>query len=206
MKKNKKKALITIGGLLMIASTVANATLEPRLSGMAYYDTETNLTWVAPEYTVTNRTAPDQLEFVSKLSVSGTGDWRIPAEIEFRNFIYTHSDCSSVIPFCFPAEPLASHLSSSPTGWDTFYGIEPFVLIDSKTGDKHTLYGGGFRPYDNEGYPGDIWINSAFPVWPVHDGDVGITAVPEPKTYAMLLAGLAFFGFSTSRRLINKQI
>jgi hypothetical protein len=37
--------------------------------------------------------------------------------------------------------------------------------------------------------------------WAVHDGDVGVVAaVPEPQTYALILAGLGVMGLLSRRR------
>lgn len=41
-----------------------------------------------------------------------------------------------------------------------------------------------------------------FYAWAVSDGDVGIAAIPEPETYAMMLAGLGLVGAATRRRRV----
>jgi hypothetical protein len=44
-------------------------------------------------------------------------------------------------------------------------------------------------------------VQPATPLWPTADNlTLGIAAVPEPQTYAMLLAGLGFVGFMARRR------
>jgi hypothetical protein len=40
----------------------------------------------------------------------------------------------------------------------------------------------------------------AYNAWAVSNGDVGIAAVPEPETYAMMLAGLGLVGAASRRR------
>ncbi len=40
---------------------------------------------------------------------------------------------------------------------------------------------------------------AGFYAWAVSDGDVGIASIPEPETYAMMLAGLGLVGYSNSR-------
>ena len=43
-------------------------------------------------------------------------------------------------------------------------------------------------------------LNSQIYAWAVRDGDVIATSVPEPETYAMMLAGLGLVGFMARRR------
>jgi len=40
-------------------------------------------------------------------------------------------------------------------------------------------------------------------LWAVHDGDIVAAAIPEPETYALLLAGLGLMGFVASRSKAN---
>jgi len=42
--------------------------------------------------------------------------------------------------------------------------------------------------------------HSAMSVWAVHSGDVPTATIPEPQTYALMLAGLASVGFAARRR------
>lgn len=44
---------------------------------------------------------------------------------------------------------------------------------------------------------------SSYHAWAVRDGGVPVSAVPEPETYAMLLAGLGLMGFTARRRKNN---
>ena len=58
-------------------------------------------------------------------------------------------------------------------------------------------------------YPVFGFKSDALAAWAVHDGDVGqlslISQVPEPETYAMLLAGLGLVGFMARRRKETAQ-
>lgn len=59
-----------------------------------------------------------------------------------------------------------------------------------------TIYALGFDT--SNGYQYNYDKNSDFYAWAVHTGDVG--AVPEPGTYAMLMAGLGLLGAVARRR------
>jgi hypothetical protein len=61
-----------------------------------------------------------------------------------------------------------------------------------------TLYRLGYQDaYPNPAY--ELWTEAGAPI-----GSIGmtyhVTAVPEPETYAMLLAGLGLLGFAARRR------
>ena len=87
----------------LVASASANATLEPRLGGKAYCDTETNLTWAAP---VDARTISEQVTFVSNLVIEGVGGWRIPSFYrEFSSLLINHFVCTDP-DTCAPRVPL----------------------------------------------------------------------------------------------------
>ncbi|WP_350151560.1 hypothetical protein [Nitrosomonas sp.] len=88
----KNRIAAAIGGLMLCASFAANATLEPRLSGMAYYDTDTGLTWAAPKHTLDsglNYSGYDA--FIPTFELGGTGDWAIPQWRDLINFVANHS-------------------------------------------------------------------------------------------------------------------
>ncbi|MBS0484928.1 MAG: hypothetical protein JSS06_06905 [Proteobacteria bacterium] len=173
--------------VLMVAASTASATLESRLSGMAYYDTDTGLTWAAPVYTIPGKPFFEQVSFLSTFTLGGTSDWEIPALSEFSAFIFSHSDHS--IPWMLiPYPPLDTDMSA----WNAWYWV-----------DKATASGSpyGYRPSTNEFYPGDVYLSlSDFDVWPVHVGDVPVVAVPEPQTYAMLLVGIGLIRLFSSKK------
>ena len=52
----------------------------------------------------------------------------------------------------------------------------------------------------NHGEQDKIYNNTGFYALAVSDGDVGIAAVPEPETYAMMLTGLGLVGTAVRRR------
>lgn len=53
----------------------------------------------------------------------------------------------------------------------------------------------------SSGYQSDMLPQSSIGMaWAVHDGDVLVSAVPEPETYALMLVGLALVGAAAKRR------
>ncbi|MBL0011303.1 MAG: hypothetical protein IPP22_10540 [Nitrosomonas sp.] len=58
-----KIILSALTAATMAASWGANATLEPRLNGQAYYDTESDLTWTADVNINGSKTIDEQLSF-----------------------------------------------------------------------------------------------------------------------------------------------
>lgn len=180
----------------LLASASANATLEPRLGGQAYYDTETNLTWAITDNI--ERTIVDQLNFVSNLVIDGVSGWRIPSHHpEFFTFTFSHSGCPDTFPGCpphLPLPPLDAHLPDY--GWGQSWvslGPNPYPWITHYDGAvmvDNIVYA-AYRPayIDWQPYPN---LTTTASVWPVMTGDVAL--VPEPETYAMLLAGLGLLG------------
>ena len=94
--------------LLVLVCSSANATLESRLSGQAYYDTTTNLTWVADAnlamtsgYDVDGRmdwlAAQAWIAALNTANYLGKNDWRLPTAIDTGpagcDFGYTGTDC-----------------------------------------------------------------------------------------------------------------
>lgn len=196
----RNHSLILIGGILSATIPMsANAALEPRLSGKAYYDTETNLTWAIP---VEAKTISEQVEFVSNLVIDGIGDWKIPGSREFFTFTYSNSTCPDTFFGCpphLPLPPLDAHLPEY--GWSTYWvnlgpNLYPWIThYDGAVIVDEILYG-AYRPTLLDSIP-YIDLMTRASVWPVHTGDVAL--IPEPATYAMLLAGLGLMAFRRNR-------
>lgn len=170
--------------VLLAAASTANATLEPRLSGMAYYDTVTDLTWMAPEHALyLGMTYDEYAAFMPTFILGGTGDWEIPTIETFVKAIDINSvhlpDGSTILP---PIAEGGWYLVTSAAKPETIpFGFYP------------NYYSGS--PYPAEIYPFPERDTRVYKVLGIHHGDVPLVAVPEPSTYAMLLAGLGLVGF-----------
>jgi len=194
---NKKIILSTITAATMAASWGANATLEPRLNGQAYYDTETDLTWTADLNINDHKTIDEQLSFLSTFTIDGIGGWRIPNNTEINDIVRRNSDCSQ-ITICSPTGPFNTEYWGNGRQWFQAHATtdgQGYLQMYAHGSDGKYYF--AVDLYSTEYYPANMEGNwGTFNIWPVHTGDVAsISAVPEPETYAMLLAGLGLIGF-----------
>ena len=157
---------------------------------------------------------PTALSFVQSLVVAGLDGWRLPARI------IPNGDPTGTDPRCGPAgttcwaggnwgNELSNMIASNANAFDTFLNVQ---------GSFYLAYGAPVTPGASD-YAS--WVNPYNPdfrfttdetsivwgyVWAVHDGDVGngttaaVTPVPEPETYALMLAGLLAFGLRAAKR------
>jgi len=144
-------------------------------------------------------------------------DWRLPTTIDTGapgcDYANGGTDCGynsvgSEMSHLYYSE-LGNQAYYSPDG--TFqpgygaYNLEPFTNFQHSmmfwSGTEYapdTNYAWDFGTADgHQVYDGKIYSLYAMAVRP---GDVGIAAVPEPETYAMLLAGLMMVGAAVRRR------
>ena len=196
---NKKIILSALTATTMATSWGANATLEPRLNGQAYYDTETDLTWTYSTNINGQKTIDDQIGFLSTFTIDSVGDWRIPMHTELVDIVHKSADCSQ-FTVCFPTGPF-------DTSWNNFDGLHWVRVTDTTDGQGiHQMHAHGadgffynsYNPFWNSVFQSNMEQGEHyFSVWPVHNGDVAsISAVPEPATCAMLLAGLGFLSLT----------
>jgi hypothetical protein len=191
MENKKNRIAAAIGGLMLCASFAANATLEPRLSGMAYYDTDTDITWAALTHTINlGLNFFEYEEFMPTFEIGGYGGWGMPTQSELINLVYNHSIIIGAGAGAVPLPPFDS------MGWwePTWYWTAD--VISGYPG----MYANAFSPSMLVTYPFTEKTIDFFGVWPMHHGDVPLLAVPEPNTYAMLLAGLGLFGYIGRRQ------
>mgnify|MGYP000898402548 CR=1 FL=1 len=197
---------IILSAALVISSATANATLEPRLNGNAYYDTDLNITWLADanagrgsifddglsdtDGSMTWASAESWAETTHFYGVSG---WRLPTALNV--------DGSGICTTWYCPDTELGHLFSTFGGssgstinpadpeFKLFSNISYLYWTDTESTDTpdfawmHNLY---------NGYIYETHKANGLYAWAVHDGDVPM--VPEPATYAMLLAGLGFMG------------
>jgi len=203
---NKELILSALTAAIMAASWGANATLEPRLNGQAYYDTETDLTWTADMNPIGYKTINEHLDILSNWTVDGIGGWRIPTGSEIYDITMNNASCiiNEGPPFCSPDSQFTATFTDTSDDWGIAYWYNlqaqdnadySFWSALGSDGNYYFVYNASVMGYVHIGFEGaGNFIQLA--AWPVHTGDVAaISAVPEPSTYAMLLAGLGLVGF-----------
>lgn len=86
---------------LVVASFSANATLVSRLGGLAYYDTESNLTWLANANANGLMDWDDAMSWAAGLNVAGVTGWRLPDTIDVGNDGATYINVDQGVDFGF---------------------------------------------------------------------------------------------------------
>ena len=182
------------------AVSVANAALLSRLGGLAYYDTELDITWAADANINGRDTWDNQQAWVSGLTIGGIGGWRLPnMDVNGDDTIV---DCSgggvagcsdNEMGFLYHEEGITA---SSPGVFtnvqSSFYwsGTE-FAPAPGRT--WIFLFGNGHQ--------GATGKDSDLFAWAVHSGDVGASVVPVPGTIALMGLGLlGLLGFGRRQR------
>ena len=186
---------------LAVVSFSAYAALVERLGGLAYYDTEANLTWLADaNYAQTSdyddflyggdtngrMSWSDAVQWASSLNISDVTGWRLPdSEICF-GYNCTGSEMGNL--FYNVLGNAGVTLNAGP------YNSGPFSNIVAtgywtRTADS-TNTAGAFVFSMNNGSQGTQYIGNRLPAMAVHDGDVAATVVPIPSAVWLFGSGL----------------
>lgn len=218
----------------LLAASIGSGTAQAALQGRdlngsidsfeAYYDTDLNITWLADAnyaqtsgfdqstwnwYTASTWVA--NLSFTNGANVYD--NWRLPTTLQ------PDASCSGL------STPYGYNCTGSEMG-HLFYlelgGTAHHSIVESTDPDLekftniHQGYYWGSTEYTQ--YPTGVWgfnffggfqiaankTDVYYPIWAVSDGDVGIAAIPEPESYAMMLAGLGLIAAMARRRKIAK--
>jgi len=199
-----KSILGAVSVLLSIVTFNVNAALVERLGGLAYYDTEADLTWLADaNYAATSGYQPyfpagtmnwDQaVEWAANLDVAGVTGWRLP----------------DIDPSCSPGSPCTTsemgnlfHNVLGNVGGSLSFSVGLFSNVERsfywQAQDVATLYGYTFEMWN--GQQGSIDKIDGYYAWAVHTGDV--SAVPVPAAVWLFGSGLiGLAGFARRRKV-----
>ncbi|MBI3186346.1 MAG: VPLPA-CTERM sorting domain-containing protein [Gammaproteobacteria bacterium] len=187
-------ALIVI---TLVLSTSTNAALLSRLGGLAYYDTDSDLTWLTDtRYAMTSGHISggymnwvDANAWVTGLEVAGVTGWRLPngeagctwnCNGELDNMFYNiFEGTPDFIPILYPNENYKLFLNLNSTYWTS-------TRESCFCGNYHELI---YFDYFFDFLTGAQANTNNFMAWTwaVHDGDVG--AVPLPAAVWLFLSG-----------------
>ena len=216
----KFRKLITIS--ILFISTGVNAALVERLGGLAYYDTEADLTWLADANAagfLLNWN--DASAWVASLDVAGVTGWRLPTT--------TQPDLSCTSQGIFPETSFEYNCTASEMG-NMFYNVLGGVAaqsIDAVHNDNYLLFSNiqtnfefywsstewsydanyawvfnftsGYQDMDIESSESGNKVLFAN-AWAVYEGDV--SAVPVPAAVWLFGSGLlALTGFARRKRV-----
>lgn len=181
----------------LLATPIAQAALEDLGNGIIK-DTDLNIVWLADaNNSQTSGYNTDGLmswtaanNWVNQLNAGGHNDWHLPTTSELSHLFSAELDGIS------GGDIYATHNNAN---------FALFSNIQSRNFSNYALYWTSTPT-------GDVDTHSLFGFYGGHDftgnKDTGhyaiaVSSVPEPETYAMLLAGLGLVGFIARRR---KQI
>lgn len=232
---NKRTGLVCSVAAALLLAGHAQAALNDRGGGLIYDDVQ-DITWLQDaNYAMTSGYAPDgrmswdeQIAWAANLSyfdsIRGTTytDWRLPAVNDLGSpgcsgsIATADNDCGSKPA---PASSELAHLYYVSLGNlgspDVGYGISnsgPFINLE---GHEGYWFGNEFPPLptdqawafgSSDGHQDNHAKSVALNAWAVRAGDVLAAPIPEPATYATMVAGLLVVGAVVRRRRRREQL
>jgi hypothetical protein len=154
----------------------------------AWYDTSTNLTWLASAQELTYA---EGVSYIAGLDVSGVAGWAWANQLQVSTMYHVDLGNVDVPPGLAgwkntgPFIGLENGGEGTSSGW--FWTGAPLVPVGPPGAFTSKVFAAdslGVFIYDQPS-------TSHYNVWAVRAGDVPVAAVPEPETYALMLAGLA---------------
>ena len=219
-KRNLASAIVT-GLLLSAGASQATASNLTSYANGTVYDSDLNVTWLADAGASGSKTWIEAMSWAANLTVAGVQGWRLPTTLE------GDSGCSIA-----RADTGAYGVGCSGSKMGPLFYVEgvkaatptPFANLSGGlywSGTTITNTPGGAYIFEfGSGFTSGDWYNTAlspifgfqtFPVnsymaLAVHDGNINVAAVPEPETYAMMVAGLGLIGAIARRRSVKQRV
>jgi len=190
----------------------------------AFYDTTLNITWLANANANGAMNWSDANTWANNLVVGSNTNWRLPTIVDTGslgcNFALSGTDCGWNVQTKIGSTVYSemAHLFGVTLGNKGYYntsGISQAGWGLTNTGNfsnmQSNFYWSGLQEalYTNSAMGfntvdgGQLFNSKSNPyiAMAVHSGDVAITAaIPEPETYALMLAGLGLVGGIARRR------
>jgi len=208
---------LALTSTLLIFSTYTNAALVERLGGLAYYDTEADLTWLADaNYAYTSGYAAPYLTYeddgrmtwdqaniwVAGLDVAGVTDWRLPDTLQpdlscsfqthagySNRYNCTGSEMGNMFYNILGGSAYLSITTTHNANYDLFSNIQGAGYWSGTEYEPDTSYAWYFGMYN--GHQSILVKSIDGYAWAVHDGDVAaVSAVPIPASVFLFSSGL----------------
>jgi hypothetical protein len=184
--------------------SITNAALVSRLGGLAYYDTEADLTWLADANAVGGTMDWNHANaWVAGLDVAGVTGWRLPTTSQpdysctsQSNGVSSGYNCSGSEMGNLFHNVLGNNTGSFLTNKGPFNNFSDSIywsatLYAPNNGLVWTFNMGGGHQYTYA-------KNYSFSAWAVHTGDIG--SVPLPASIWLFLSGsIGLIGFSRKK-------
>ena len=196
----------------------------------AYYDSTTNLTWLANANAAVGSSYDTKLPgsglmtwsqantWVSGLDINGVTGWTLPTTMQpdstctsqYQNISTGYNCTGSQMGNLFYnalggtiGNPITTNHNSNYNDFSNVqnqYYWSATEYASSATGAWGFDFSGGFQVYFENA---NSWHYDA---WAVHSGDVGAPpSVPEPGALSLMLMGLALAGIAARRRLVLRS-
>lgn len=216
MANHKNLCNILFAGLFSIGIiSTANATLVTRLGGLAVYDTERDITWLADANAAAGTSFDDGFNttdglmtwssanaWAASLDVGGFTDWRLPSALNLDGSApcsgsnCTDSEMGNLFYNELDGTAGNSLVSSTDPDLDLFSNIQNYTYWSNTEFASFDGLAWAFGTEIGNQFPSDKNFN--FHAWAVRTGDVGASAIPEPGTISLI--GLSLAGLLGLRR------
>lgn len=189
-----KKVTLALAAVGLLSSGAAQAALHDRGGGLIYDDV-LDITWLADaNYAQTSGYDSDgrmdwntATAWAAGLSYGGYDDWRLP-DVHPMLIHMFFNNLGATIGTSILSGTNTANLALFTNLQSYFYWTDHVVVPDEPGREGSALL---FNTQDGGDYF-DLGMSFEAYAWAVRPGDVA--AIPEPETYAMLLAGLGLLG------------
>ncbi len=186
MKFHPRWAVTALFVVALGASSMANAALVSRLGGLAVYDTDLNITWLA------NANANGLMDWATAntwaagLTVGGVSGWRLPTSDACNGFNCTGSEMGHLFYNELGGTASSSILSSTDPDLALFTNVQSTIYWSGTVYAPDTTYAWLFN-FGNGNQSASYKSTSRYAL-AVRPGDVA--AVPVPAAFWLFGSGL----------------